>query len=520
MNLAIECLERNASRIPDSIAVIDGNTGVEYTYAELNRNVNRMASALKSMGVARGDRVAIFIKNSPEFILSFFASCKLGAISVPINTMLKRLEIEYILNNSEAKVVAGMAEETRANVIPVLSKLSSVKKVILVGAGTESDTILGFADVLESGQEEFIALELEENDPISLLYTSGTTGRPKGALASHSNWFYQTWSSAYQIVPMTDDDIVLTGGPFFHVYLVIAVLTTLYVGATVLTLPRFSPKQALGIITKHKVTHFMGTPTMWTYMIEEYLQNKKIYNISSLWQGQTAGSPLSAELGRRIERIFDIGLIECYGATECSATAANTRFGHLTPGHPGRVTPGWEIKIMDDNGKELSNGEVGEIWCRGPGVIKEYWKDPDMTRERFVDGWWRSGDMGHRLDGSRTDGHLYIAGRKDDMIVCGGYNIFPIEVESYMIQHPKILQIVVIGVPDNVKGQIPKAFVVLAPGENASEDEIIKWTKNKIAPYKCPRKVEFVNIDDLPKTASGKILKRELRKKEEGKAGK
>jgi len=513
MNLAIECIEKNVRRNPNRIAVIDGSNGATTTYAELDEKVNRMATALQSIGVQKGDRVGLYLRNIPEFIITFLANCKLGAVSVPFNIMLKRLEVEYILNNSGAKVVVGMAEETRANLLPILGDLPHLERVILVGGQSEGEKLLSFEDLMARGRKDFQALDLAETDAISLLYTSGTTGRPKGALASHGNWAFQTWSSAYQIVPMTDEDIVLTGGPFFHVYLVIAVLPTLFVGATVITLPRFFPKDALELITRHKASHFMGTPTMWTYLIDEFLSHKDQYDVSSLWQGQSAGAPLPAELGKKIEATFGIGLVECYGATECSSTVTHTRFGHLTPGHAGRVTPGWEVRIMDDEGRELPNGEVGELCCRGPGVVKEYWRDPEMTRARFRDGWWRSGDLGS-LNGGPGDGEVHIVDRKDDMITCGGFKIFPTEVDNYLMKHPKILHAVVVGIPDPVKSQVPKAFVVLNPGEKATGDEIISWAKTVMAAYKVPRVVEVVSIDDLPKTASGKILKRELRARE------
>jgi long-chain acyl-CoA synthetase len=514
MNLGYECIERNAGRVPNRLAIIDGKTGGSMTYAQLDAKVNQMANALSSLGVQKGDRVALYLRNIPEFVVIFLANCKIGAISVPFNIMLRQLEIEYIINDSEAKILFGMPEETAANVLPILDRLSSLEKVVVVGEGISGEAagrFVTYDELFSDASDQYTALDLDPDDPVSLLYTSGTTGRPKGALATHFNWYSQTWLSAYQIVPMTDEDLVLTGGPFFHVYLVIAVLPTLYVGATVVTLDRYFPKDALELITRYKVTHFMGTPTMWTYLIDEYKSKPDQYDISHLWQGQSAGAPLPGELGKRIQNTFGIGLVECYGATECSSTVTNTRFGHLSPGSPGWPPPGWEIKIMGDNGEELANGEVGELWCKGPGVIKEYWRDPEMNKAKFQDGWWKSGDLAYMEGGGHTDGLLYVVDRKDDMIVCGGYNIYPSEVESYLAENPKILQSVVIGVPDEAKGHIPKAFVVLEPGQQADEEEIISWSKSVMAAYKAPRKVVFTTIDDLPKTASGKILKRELR---------
>ncbi len=517
MNLAHECVEKNARRIPNRAAIIDGVRGTVCTYAELDSQVNSTANALQALGVEKGDRVALYLRNVPEFIVAFFAITKLGAISVPFNIMLKKMEIEYILNHSEAKILFGMAGETDENVLPIWEKLPSLEKIISVqgvaGGGTSSN-VLCFEDLLSQHSSEFLARDMEESDGLSLLYTSGTTGRPKGALSTHGGWLSQAAMNASSVVPMTDEDLVLTGTPFFHVYVVFTVLPTLYAGAAVVTLQRFFPKETLELITTHKVTHFMGTPTMWAYLIEEYLKNPGKYDVSSFWFGQCAGSSLPADLARQIEEVFGIGLVECYGATETAGTVTHTRFRHHTPGSPGWPPPGWAIKIVNHEGQEVPLGEIGELWCKGPGVIKEYWRDPEMTAMKIQDGWWKSGDLAYITGNNHTDSSLCIVDRKDDMLVCGGYNIYPSEVESYLAQHPKILQSVVIGIPDKLKGEIPKAFVVLGPGSTATEEELILWSKENMAAYKAPRQLEFTTMDELPKTATGKILKRELKRME------
>lgn len=517
MNVGYECLEKNAGRIPNRLAVIDGVLGDTFTYSQLNAKVNSMANGLRSLGMAKGDRVAIYLPNIPEFIVAFLAIAKIGAISVPFNTMLKKMEIEYILNHSGARIVIGIAEETARNILPIMDKLPSVEKIVSVqgvAGGPSHPKVLEFESVLASHEPNFTALDLSEDDGLCLLYTSGTTGKPKGALATHSIWLSQAIINASHVVPMTEEDLILTGAPFFHVYVVFTVLPTLYAGAQVVTLRRFFPKAALELITKHKVTHFMGTPTMWAYLIDEYLKNEHAYDVSSFWFGQCAGSPLPADLAKRIESIFGIGLVECYGATETSSTVTHTRFGHYTPGTPGWPAPGWQVKVVDLDGRDLPEGEIGELWCKGPGIVKEYWNDPDMTATKIQDGWWKSGDLAYVEGGGQSDCHLHIVDRKDDMLICGGYNIYPSEVESYLVRHPKVLQAVVIGIPDDLKGEIPKAFLVPAPGQTATEAEIIQWAKENMAAYKAPRQVVFTTIDDLPKTATGKILKRELKRQE------
>ncbi|MCC6474389.1 MAG: AMP-binding protein [Burkholderiales bacterium] len=524
MNLAHLCIERSARRLPQRIAVVDGDTGAAYSYAHIDECAGTLAHALLAMGVRRGDRVGIYLRNTPEFILAFLAAAKIGAVCVPFNIMFKRAEIGYILNDSGCRLVCAAAEEAGQNILPHLDDFPGVEHLILVGeaplpAAPPGRTLHRVSDLLAGGPRPFAAVEVDPGDAVSILYTSGTTGRPKGAVASHANWRSAVELSAYQIVPMTDEDRVLTGGPFFHVYFVIAVLPVLLVGGTVVTLGRFFADAVLRLIGRHKVSHFMGTPTMWVYLLDEYERGRERYDVASLWQGQSAGSALPAELARRIESTLPIRHVECYGATECSSTVTHTRIGHLTPGSPGWSTPGWEIKIVGDDGQELPNGEIGELWCRGPGVIKEYWRDPEMTRTRIVDGWWRSGDLGYIASGGHTDAQLYIVDRKTDMIICGGNNIYPREVEDYMLRHPQISQSVVIGIPDATKGEVPKAFVVLKPGERTSAEEIVRYCKENMAAFKVPRSVEIVTLDDLPKTASGKILKRELRDMEKRRLG-
>ena len=520
MNLAHECLEKSAARIPDRTAVIACDSGESLTYLELNARANSMANALLSMGIVKGDRVAIYLPNIPQFLIAMLGIMKAGAVYVPFNIMNKQQEIEYVANNCGARILIAATGPATDNVLPILDKLPAVEKVLLVEDVSESlksDTVLDFDEVVAAHSDEFAAVDVEPQDPVSILYTSGTTGRPKGAVASHQNWISLTSMSAYQIVPMTDEDVVMGGFPYFHVGMVIAVLPVLYVGGTVVAIRRFGAEEVLGAVARYGLTHFMGAPTMWAYLIEEYQRNESQYDVSSFWQGQCAGAPLPAETGKRIQEVFGIGLIECYGATECSSTVTHTRLNHWTPGSAGWPTPEWEIKIIDDAGNILSNGEIGELCCKGPGVISEYWQDPEKTAATIRDGWWHSGDLAMMKGGGSTTGQLFIVDRKDDMVLCGGYNIYPLEVESFIIQHPKVLMAFVVGISDEAKGQIPKAFVVLEAGETATGEEIREFCRERMSAYKVPRSFEIVDLEDIPKTPSGKVLKRELRRIEEEK---
>ncbi len=513
MNLAHDCLEKAAARIPNRPAIIDSEKGTSWTYADLEKTVNALANALLSMGVEKGDRIAVYLPNIPQYVMAVLAIMKVGAIYTPFNIMNKRLEMEYGLNHCGAKILFGSTGPTLDNVMLIWDDLNSLEKIILVENvpdDIKSDRVLDFDDLFVDSSEEFTALDMDPDDPVSILYTSGTTGRPKGALATHQNWQSLSMMSAYQIVPMTDEDKVICGYPFFHVALVIAVLPTLYVGAAVVIIRRFDPIVALQAITKFGASHFMGAPTMWSYLIDEYDRNADQYDVSDLWQGQSAGAALPAETCKRIEDTFGISMVECYGATECSSTVTHTRYRHPTPGSAGWPTPEWEIKIIDDDGNTLPNGEIGELCCKGPGVVREYWNDPEMSTARLVDGWWHSGDLARIEDGGATEGHLFLVDRKDDMVVCGGYNIYPLEVENFITEHPKVLQAIVVGLPDEVKGQIPRAFIVLDKDQEATAQELETFCRERMAVYKVPRTFEFVDLEDLPKTASGKVLKREI----------
>jgi long-chain acyl-CoA synthetase len=520
MNLAHECLEKVALRIPNRPAVIDCETAQTITYSELNKKVNSLANALASLGVEKGDRVAVYLANIPQYVMAVLAIMKLGAIYVPFNIMNRQLEIAYGANHAGARVLIGATAQTRDNVLPIWDQLPALEKIVLVEdvpAELKGERIFDFDDLVAAHSDQFAAREMDPDDAVSILYTSGTTGRPKGAVATHGNWHDLTMISAYQVVPMTDQDAVICGYPFFHVALVIAVLPTLFVGAAVITTRRFAPQVVLDAITTFGATHFMGAPTMWSYLIDEYDSNRGKYDLSTLWQGQSAGAALPAETCKRIEETFGIGIVECYGATECSSTVTHSRFGHPTPGSAGWPTPGWQIKIIDDDGNTLASGEIGELCCKGPGVIREYWGDPEMTAARLVDGWWHSGDLAYIEGGGATDGQLYIVDRKDDMVICGGYNIYPLEVENYITRHEKVLQAIVVGISDRVKGQIPKAFIVLEKGATATADELERFCRDNMAAYKVPRRFEFVRLEDLPQTVSGKVLKREIKRIEEEK---
>ena len=503
MNLA-HILEKNTRRIPHWSAVISETT--KYNWNEFNRQVNKMGNALRKQGVCKGDRVAVCLPNSPEYLVTYFAIVKLGAIAVPFNVMFKSAEITYIANNSEAKVFVALAGETINNIMGMRDKIPSIEKIILVGEH-EQDNVLSYPQILEGESDELELVDCAPDDVVTILYTSGTTGQPKGAMLTHSNFYEQAVLNSSCVNLIVDQDIYFTGTPFCHIFFVTTVLGPMYKGAAVLATPRFFPEKALDLISEFKVTHFAAVPTMYIYMLQTYLENPQKYNLKAWRFAQSAGAAMPAEYITKIEDSFGVNFCECYGSTETSSTATYGRLGHGKVGSIGLPSDTWEVFVGDQNNQKVPQGEVGEIIVKGPGLFKGYWKMPEATVEAFVDGWFHTGDLAREDE----DGYLYIVDRKKDMLICGGYNIYPREVEEVLYSHPAVLEVAVVGVPDAAKGEIPKAFIILRPGIEANEAEIMTFCKERMAAYKAPRVVEF--LTELPKNLSGKVLKRELVKR-------
>jgi len=492
----------NAMWRPGATAIISTDTDVKYTYGEFDSLINRFGNALLDMGVTKGDRVAIYLPNSPEFIIAHFAIARIGAIAVPFNIMYKGQEIKYILNNAGVKVLIAAAREAGANAAGVLPQIPTLERVISVGEPVLAGSV-SFADLLANGKDELEIVDCAPDDPVSILYTSGTTGQPKGAMLTHSNFLSNAELNGTRVLHVNDQDLFYTGTPFCHIFYVLTVLGPIYVGAGIVVSERFMPDKTLENIAKYRVTHYAGVPTMWIYMLKEYDPQK--YDVSAWRFAQSAGASMPGEHIRTIEETFGVGFCECYGSTETSSTVTFGRLGHGKVASIGPAAPGYRIKVIGENGIVLGPEEVGELVVKGPGVLKGYWEMPDATREVLQDGWLRTGDL-CKYD---ADGYFYIVDRKKDMIICGGYNIYPREVEEVLYAHPQIFEAVVVGIPDKDKGEVPKAYIQLKEGVEAEPQEVIAFCKERMAAYKVPREVEFVR--QLPKSPTGKILKRVIR---------
>ena len=501
MNLAWTLLEYQAFRRPDKTAVVFGEKG--YSYSFLNAEANKVGNALRSLGVHQGDRVSLWLPNCLEFITSFYGILKVGAVVVPMNILFKAREIEYLLSNSEAKVLITAAP-CLETVRQVRNKLSTLEKVIALGLEDHEKDALSFGKFMEKFSGPFFGVDLSFDDTATILYTSGTTGNPKGAMLTHRNLYLNAEYYA-EGLGANENWVGICLLPLSHLLSLAAGQFVLFGrGATMHVMDRFVAEPAAMIIAKHKVNYTFAVPTVYALFLA--LPGEPQYDLRSLEVCITTGAMTPLELRKRFEEKFDCKTIQAYGQVESSPVITMDRLDKPrkfeSVGYP---LPHLEVKIVDDEDRTLPPNQHGEICARGHCVMKGYWKNPEGTGEAIRDGWLHTGDIG-MIDG---EGYVYIFDRKRDMIICGGYNIYPIEIENLLYEHPKVLEASVVAVPDERLGEIPKAYIVLKPGETASEQEIMDYVKERLAAYKKLRAVEF--LEALPKGPTGKILRRALR---------
>ncbi|KOX16360.1 AMP-dependent synthetase [Nocardiopsis sp. NRRL B-16309] len=483
-------LRDSAARYPDRTAVVED--GVRIGYAALWRQVLGFAAVLRGRGVGPGDRVAVLLPNTADFPRAYYAVLAAGGTVVPVHALLVEEEVEYVLRHSGCvAVVSGGPLRTVADAAAARVGV----EVLEVGTG---DDPLPYA---EPRQPE---------DTAAILYTSGTTGRPKGARLTHLNLVMNATVCAQDLLGLTGDDVVLGCLPLFHSYgQSCAMNTTLRAGATLVLTPRFTGPGALELMAEEGVTVFMGVPTMYHALTEAADAGARPLP-TTLRAAVSGGAALPVALLERFETAFDTTVLEGYGLTETSPAATFNQ--HTTGRRPGTVGhPVWGVEVaIADAGEEkrialLPDGEVGEVVVRGHNVFAGYLDDPVATAAAVVDGWFRTGDLGVR----DADGFLGIVDRKKDLIIRGGFNVYPREVEEVLARHPAIAQVSVVGLPDEARGEEICAAVVLRPGAAATPEEIADWARERLGRHKYPRVVRL--LTELPLGPSGKILKRELR---------
>jgi long-chain acyl-CoA synthetase len=482
----------SAGRAPAAVAV--RLAGLELTYAELDDRSARLAALLREKGMQQGDRVGVMLPNVLEFPISYYGVLRAGAVVVPMNVLLKRREIAFYLEDSGTKLLLawhGFAEEARGGAADAGAELIEVEPE-------------AFADLLGDRDPATEIAETEEEDTAVILYTSGTTGKPKGAELTHFNLNRNSELASRNTSDVKEGDVVLGALPLFHSFgQTVSMNASLRVGATLTLLPKFDPGEALEIIQRDGVTHFYGVPTMYGALLHH--PDREGYDTSNLRICITGGASMPVEVLRGFEESFGCELLEGYGLSETSPVACTNHPGRpRKPGSIGTPLEEVELKVVDENDEEVPQGEVGEIVIRGHNVMKGYWQRPDATAEAMKGGWFHTGDMA-RID---EDGYFFIVDRKKDLIIRGGYNVYPREVEEVLYEHPKIREAAVIGVPHDQWGEEIGAAIVPHEGEELAPEEVSEYVKERIAAYKYPRIVWFV--DDLPKGPTGKILKREI----------
>ncbi|MEL7568305.1 MAG: class I adenylate-forming enzyme family protein [Dehalobacterium sp.] len=498
MNI-IDIVENNAYLFKDSVAVIDAAVDKSISYQELWSKTDAVAYGLISLGISKGDRVALCLPNGAEFIISYFAVLKIGAIVVPFNPILKCNEVRSILENSLAKAIIMAGDEIRKKIMPIREGLPHLQHIIAEGNQEEGCGHISFNGWLLS-RKHTPATHLQDDQPAAIHYTSGTTGQMKGAVLSHNNIAANALINGHYLLGLNDQDRVLGLSPFCHVYFFQVVLGPLCVGSCAVSLPRSSPKLALAAIEKYRVTHLSTVPTMFRYLLQQYQESR--YDVSSWRVAGSAASGITIDLINEIQSVFKVDFFETFGCTEVSSTITYTRLRHPKCGSVGMPAHGYQVKLVNDKGAEVPQGEVGEIIVKGPGVFSGYWGLPELTKSAFTpDGWFKTGDLAHQ----DRDGYLYVAGRIKDVIISGGFNIYPRDIEETLLAHPNIADAVVIGKPHKDLGEVPVGYVILKPGVTLNENEIIDFCRHRLAKYKVPRGIKFES--DFPRTASGKVQK-------------
>jgi long-chain acyl-CoA synthetase len=512
LNLAC-ILEDSARRYPTSPAFTFGETTLNY--AQINGAANQIANGLKSKGIKRGDKVAIDCLNLPCFPMIYFGILKAGATVVPLSVLLKKDEIAYHLRDSEAKAFfcfVGTPDLPMGEMgYGGFKEVDTCEQFYMITAKpTDPSPIAGTQTLgsLMAGQSPvFNKMASDPNDTAVIIYTSGTTGKPKGAMLSHSNIMLNTVISA-DLADVNNKDVQIIVLPLFHIFAMTVLMNSgVYKGAHNILLPRFDGDAVFGLLEKHDVTIFAGVPTMYWGMVNfdssKYDTDKISRNLRACFSG---GASLPVQVLKDFEEKFNVPIMEGFGMSEGSPVVTfNHKNDVRKPGSIGKPVWGVEVKLVNDNGDEVAIGEKGELVYRGHNVMKGYYNKPEATAATIRNGWLHSGDVATKDE----DGYYYIVDRTKDMIIRGGLNVYPREVEDVMMKHEGVSMVAVIGVPDEKFGENIKAFVIMKEGETSTEDEMKAWTKERIADYKYPRHIEFVAT--LPMSATGKILKKELR---------
>lgn len=493
--------------------------GSDTTYGEFEQTVSRFAYALQQLGVEKGDHVAFLLGNTPHFLISLYATMRIGATAIPVNPTYTQEEISYIIQNGDVKVVIALdgllpLVEAGVNILPqvetyiICETTPNIGERIEALSSTAKERTFLFSEVLGKATAFIDPVHVEEDDVAIILYTSGTTGYPKGAMLTHRN-LYSNARDVGHYLQMSPDDRVIATLPVFHVFaLTVVVNAPLLQGATVLLAPKFSPSEIYNLAGREQATVFAGVPTMFNFL---YQFDGDIKNFAHLRLAVSGGAPLPVQVLLNFEEKFKVRVSEGYGLSEASpVTCFNPLDRERKAGSIGMSIPNVDNKIVDENGNEVPVGEVGELIVRGPNVMKGYYKMPEETYNAIRGEWLYTGDLAKKDE----DEYFYIVDRKKDMIIVGGFNVYPREVEEVLFSHPNVLEAAVVGMPDSNLGEAVHAYVVLKDNHTSIE-ELQQYCSNRLVKYKVPTVIEL--LDELPKNSTGKILRRSLKEIEKAK---
>ena len=495
-----ELVDFQTKKYGDKPSFIVPETGRAVTYQQLGECINRIVETLRQQGIGKGNKVSIIMPNIPEYAYVFFGAMKMGAVANPINIHLQVPEFQYILEHAESKIIV-----TTSDLMPLLQEVWQLwGKTLPVAILNEGDEDLQLQQDPKDSPSS--PVEVSPDDEAELLYTTGTTGRPKGVLLTHSNLLYE----AQFIIDghsLTENDRCLCLLPFFHINAeVVNLVAGLLSGGTIILPRRFSASAFWPTLAKYEATWFNAVPTIYSILLNRPKEEADNLDLSRLKFGRSASAPLPVSVLNTFRERFNFGIVETYGISETASqvTTNPMAMSQQKPGSAGKAQ-GCKVKIIDKEGQELPLGQEGEIMVKGENVMKGYYKNPEATAEAITpDGWFHSGDLGY-LD---KDGFVFITGRIKELIIRGGENIQPREIDEVLYSNPKIQDAATVGVPDPLYGEEVKSFVVLRPGEKCTEEELLKYCSERLAAFKCPKSIAF--IEEMPKSPGGKIIRRKL----------
>jgi long-chain acyl-CoA synthetase len=505
-----QLLAVRAAQAPDKIFLFSEIDKRKFTYRDFAAAVARVAAMLSVNGIGRGDVVSLLMPNGAEYIIAYFACWTIGALAGPVNSLLKEHEIEFVMNNSKAKAIL-VHSEFQPVIEKIRSQLPHLQSIINFDDEAEATRSCQKPD-REGGLPSQDALPdprasdtINRDDDAIIIYTSGTTGKPKGCLLTHGNVI----ANARQIsqwLGFTEKDRLLTIMPLFHMNAVsVTTMSALYAGGSTVVSPKFSASKFWTIVSDYQITSFGSVATMLSMLLHSYPGGVPAgLRTNQLRFAMCGSAPVPAEVMKRFEETFNCPVIEGYGLSESTCRSTfNPPDERRRAGSCG-LPIGNEMKVVDDDDNEVADGELGEIVLRGENILKGYFKNPEATERAFRGGWFHTGDVGYR----DRDGFFFIVDRKTDMIIRGGENIYPREIDEVLYQHPAVAAAAAIGIPDSLYGEEVAAFIVLKDGMKATPEELIEHCQKELADYKCPKTIRIVA--DIPKGPTGKLLKREL----------